>query len=229
MPTSPAYSLFMLLALGVFVLARRLQPSPVPPREQFLLGLAAFVGGTLAARLPFALLANEPYFSPRAWVADGKTLTTGLAGAYLSVELAKLALGVRAKTGDGLAIPLALALAVGRWGCFCNGCCAGVPTDFPWGVDFGDGLRRHPTQAYESLFHLAMAGVLWQIARRGWLRHQRLKLYLIAYCGYRFASEFIRTEAVFAGGLTYYQWFVLPCALALAVQWWWDAKSIRQV
>src|SRR5205807_2233689 len=120
------YSAFMLLALAVFLLARRCFPQPeIPPRQQIVLGLAAFIGGAFGAKLPFVLgLTGET----TAWLADGKTVTTGLVGAYVAVEVAKTALGVRAKTGDALAVPLALALAVGRWGCFFNGCCAGTPT-----------------------------------------------------------------------------------------------------
>src|SRR5262245_12106375 len=185
-----AYSAFMLLALAVFLLARRCFPQPdMPRRQQVALGLAAFVGGTFGAKLPFVIgLTGEA----TAWLADGKTVTTGLIGAYLAVELAKWRLGVRAKTGDALAVPLALALAVGRWGCFFNGCCAGTPTDLPWAIDFGDGVPRHPTQVYESLFHTAMALVLLACVGRDWFRRQRLKLYLIAYAGFRFLTEFIR-------------------------------------
>ena len=99
-------------------------------------------------------------------------------------------------------------------------CCAGTPTDLPWGVDFGDGVRRHPTQLYESLFHALMAGVLVEVVRRGWLRNQRLKLYLIAYFVYRFASEFIRPEPVVGLGLTFYQWASLAAVVGLSLQWW---------
>jgi prolipoprotein diacylglyceryltransferase len=145
------------------------------------------------------------------------------------VEVTKLALGVRVKTGDGYALPLAAALAVGRWGCFFNGCCYGAPTQLAWGVDFiGDGLR-HPTQIYESLFHAAMAMTLWYLADRDWLRFQRLKFYLIAYCCYRFATEFIRPEPIFATGLTFYQWFTLVFAMGLMLQWNWDRSWIGRV
>ena len=122
-------------------------------------------------------------------------------------------------------MPLALAVAVGRIGCFCNGCCYGIETDLPWGVDFGDHLRRHPTQIYESLFHLAMAALLFEIARRGLFRHQRLKLYLIAYCAFRFVTEFIRPEPPLGLGLTFYQWFSALMALALTAHWRFDAQT----
>ena len=114
----PGYLAFMLLAVGAFVLARRLFPPPRPARvpgpERLALALAAFVGGTLAAKLPFVWDADAGWWDLAAWVADGKTITTALVGAYLAVELVKLVLGVRAKTGDALAAPLAVALAVGR-------------------------------------------------------------------------------------------------------------------
>ena len=34
---------------------------------------------------------------------------------------------------------------------------AGVPTGLPWGIDFGDGIPRHPLMLYEMLF----LGLLW--------------------------------------------------------------------
>ena len=150
---------------------------------------------------------------------DGKTITTGLIGAYLGVEIAKFAMNVHVKTGDTFALPLALAMAVGRLGCFFNGCCHGIATDLPWGMDFGDHVHRHPTQLYESLFHITMAFVLWQFLRHQILCRQQLKFYLIAYGVYRFASEFIRPEAVYAHGLTFYQWvsLALIAGMALAV------------
>jgi phosphatidylglycerol---prolipoprotein diacylglyceryl transferase len=218
-----AYSLVMLLALAVFLLARRCFPQPdVPRRQQVALGLAAFVGGTFGAKLPFVLgLTGES----TAWLADGKTVTTGLVGAYLAVELTKAVLGVRAKTGDALAVPLALALAVGRWGCYFNGCCYGLPSDLPWAIDFGDGVPRHPTQGYESLFHAAMALALLWCVGRGWFRRNRLKLYLIAYATFRFLTEFLRPEPVVGLGLTFYQWVAVAGAAALVGQWWWDGRA----
>ena len=227
----PGYVAFMLLAVAAFVLARRLFPPPRParlaPLDRLTLALAAFVGGTLAAKLPFAW-SGAGFWDWATWTADGKTITTGLVGAYLSVEVAKLVLGVRAKTGDGLAVPVAVALAVGRLGCFVNPCCFGGPTTLPWGVDFGDGVRRHPTQLYESLFHAIWAVILVRLNRRDVLRYQRLKLYLLAYCGFRFAVEFIRVEPTWVGSLTYYQVVVIGFAAFLIGQWVVDARRVRR-
>ena len=50
-------------------------------------------------------------------------------------------------------------------------------------------------------------------------------LYIVAYLVYRFLTEFIRPEPVIGLGLTFYQWIALLGGMALAAQWWWDARS----
>ena len=222
-PQRLAYAVFMFLSFAVFLIAYRQMPKSaavvaLPVWKRLALMAAGFIGGSLGAKLPFT------WSDSGLWLADGKTITTGLIGGYLGVELAKLALGLRIKTGDAFALPLALGLAVGRWGCYFNGCCAGAATDLPWGVDFGDGVSRHPTQVYESIFHLSMALVLWQLLRRDALRFQLLKLYLIAYGAYRFLTEFIRPEPAWLMGLTYYQWVALLLIGGLAIQWFFDRR-----
>jgi phosphatidylglycerol:prolipoprotein diacylglycerol transferase len=220
-----AYTFFMAVSLVAFVLVRRYQPRSrtshpqLSIEERFALAMAAFVGGMLSAKLPFLSLDANGWFSSQTWLTDGKTVTTGIAGAYAMVEITKWFMGIRVKTGDSFALPLAIALSIGRLGCFFNGCCYGLPTQMPWGVDFfGDGLR-HPTQLYEVGFHLLMAVVLWHLAARDAFATHRLKFYLIAYCIFRFATEFLRPEPSLALGWTFYQWFSLVFASALALQW----------
>src|SRR4051794_21010921 len=105
MELSPAYAAFMALAAGVFALARRCFPNPaldrLTPARRRGVALGGFLGGVLGAKLPFAVAGGD--WLAGAWLADGKTVSTGLVGAYLGVEAAKRALGVRAKTGDGFA------------------------------------------------------------------------------------------------------------------------------
>lgn len=222
-----AYGLFMALALVAFLMVRRWQPrSPtshpkLSREEQYGLAMAAFVGGMLSAKLPFLLLEGNGWFpGGQVWIADGKTVTTGIAGAYAMVEITKWGMGIRVKTGDSFALPLAVALAIGRWGCFFNGCCYGIPTEMPWGVNFfGDG-PRHPTQLYEVAFHALMAIAIWRLAILDRLPTHRLQFYLIAYCIFRFATEFLRPEPGLALGWTFYQWFSLIFAVLLALQWY---------
>ena len=107
----------MLLSVAIFFLVAKLFPMPrattgLSPFEKWTLIGAAFIGGTLGGKLPF-VLAQKSWWSLEPWFMDGKTITTGLVGAYVSVEVAKAIQGIRVKTGDGFALPLAAALAVG--------------------------------------------------------------------------------------------------------------------
>lgn len=196
--------------------------------ERTVIRIGAFCGAMIGAKLPFALSDLPGLLSGRVWLENGKTIVFGLVGGYLGVEITKAWLGVRVKTGDSFAVPVAAAVGVGRMSCFVAGCCHGTATRLPWGVDFGDGVRRHPTQVYEMIFHSLAAVALAFCERRGWFIGQRFKLYLISYLIYRFLSETIRPEPIMAGGLTGYQWACLGLIPPFLGLWWGDARQIRK-
>jgi hypothetical protein len=201
------YAAIMLAAVAAgWTLFQRQSRQPGVPRWQLAaIALGAFCGGMIGAKLPFVLSDWEGFLSGTAWFADGKTILAGLVGGYFGAEATEWALGIRTKMCDVFAVPLAVGIGIGRLGCFHAGCCRGVPTSLPWGIDFGDGLARHPTQLYESAFHLSAAVVLWQLQRRGMFRGELIRFYLVAYFIYRFGTEFIRTEPTIWLGLTGYQ------------------------
>jgi prolipoprotein diacylglyceryltransferase len=205
------YALFMAAALGTALLLRR--RSTLPPLQRWGVAIAAIFGAGVGAKLPFVLLAGESFLSLPAWTADGKTILSGLVGGYAAVEVAKLLLGISAKTGDGFAVPLAAAVAVGRWGCFFNGCCS------------APGL---PVPLLESAFHAGMAVLLWRLEGVERFRWQLLKLYLIAYGLFRFLVEFVRTEPRVAWGLTAYQLGALALAALMSGLWWLDDLRKRR-
>jgi phosphatidylglycerol:prolipoprotein diacylglycerol transferase len=182
---------------------------------------AAIVGAAVGSKVlswledPVALLT---YANALDYLASGRTIVGGLLGGTLAVEWIKWTTGVRRRTGDLFAIPLTLAIAFGRIGCFLGGLTDhtyGFQTSLPWGVDFGDGIPRHPTQIYELLFMLLLA--MW-IKRLKWIPHREGDLYrtfLTGYLGFRFVIDFIKPDARFAG-LTAIQW---SCALGILAYW----------
>jgi phosphatidylglycerol:prolipoprotein diacylglycerol transferase len=113
---------------------------------------------------------------------------------------------------DLLMPSLALGYAIGRIGCFLNGCCYGAPTDLPWACQFHEPPvtgpltpPSHPTQLYSSLINLGIFGLLWLLARRATRPGQLFFSYLALYSIYRFGIEFLRkgyTAQVWFAGLT---------------------------
>jgi phosphatidylglycerol:prolipoprotein diacylglycerol transferase len=186
-----------------------------------IIGLALVVGAALSRvtqqRLPLS--------------AGEKLILFGLVGGYFGVVAAKWSLDIHVHTGDSFAVPVAAAVAIGRWGCFVAGCCYGTPTSLPWGVVFAnvDSQPRHPTQIYEFLFHATMAGLLYVLWRRRVFPGQLIKLYILAYMAYRFVTEFIRPEARLWAALTGYQWACLVLSGLFAWLWWRDARELRRV
>jgi phosphatidylglycerol:prolipoprotein diacylglycerol transferase len=199
--------LAMLSAVAVYLLqTRRAQGGPSLP-----ILLASLIGGLVGAKAPY-LLANARAFlagarDPEVLFA-GRTILGGMLGGIVAVRITKRQLGLRARKGDALVPAIGLGMAVGRLGCFFRGCCYGQVTRLPWGVDFGDGLHRHPTELYESAF-----GLLWFACTVGRPKGDRgvlFDLFVGSYFAFRFGLEFIRTETVVAWGLTGFQLVCLP-------------------
>jgi prolipoprotein diacylglyceryltransferase len=125
----------------------------------------------------------------------GKTIVGGLAGGLIAVELVKKRFGVTSPTGDLFAIPLASGIAIGRVGCFLTGLpdrTCGNPTNLPWGVDFGDGIPRHPTQLYEIAFLGALVLCLFAFSRRTHAQGDVFKVFMISYMAWRLLIDFAK-------------------------------------
>lgn len=232
-----AYTLCMIAATVVagFLLRRRQTGLGLDPMQRWGIAIGGLIGATFAAKLPFILGADPDASLADAWLSDGKTILWGLTGGYVGVELAKWSLLVTKSTGDSFVIPVAVAIAIGRVGCFLFGCCFGIPTDQSWGVAFvtapdAGSLLRHPTQIYEIVFHLSFALIAWASIRQTANKHSRqrtsttarfttgnwMPIYLISYAGFRFVTEFWRPENRLAAGLTLYQWSSIAIAAAFA-------------
>jgi phosphatidylglycerol---prolipoprotein diacylglyceryl transferase len=133
---------------------------------------AAVAGAALGSKVlywledPRATLQN--LYNP-AYLIEGKTIVGALIGGLITVEAMKRYIGLRISTGDLYSIPLAVGIAVGHIGCFLTGLgdnTYGTPTTLPWGVNFGDGIARHPTQLYEIVFLTILAPVLYKVLQR---------------------------------------------------------------
>jgi len=146
----------------------------------------------------------------------GQSIVGGLLGGLIGVEAAKALTRQTRSTGDAMVWPIAAGLAFGRVGCLVAGLhddTFGVATTLPWGLDFGDGVPRHPTQVYDAIAALGLVAAV-----RG--RFQRVpglqfKLFLSGYLLWRFGIDGLKpVPHAYAFGWSGIQWV---CAVALAL------------
>jgi prolipoprotein diacylglyceryltransferase len=148
-------------------------------------------------------------------LVQGKTVVGALLGGLIGVELTKKMIGVKRSTGDAFVYPLIVGTAVGRMGCFLTGLSDrtyGIATTLPWGVDFGDGISRHPTQLYEIIFLLGLIIFLKIRTRYHRQEGDLFKFYMIAYLSFRLLIDFIKPDFHPILGLSAIQ---LACLLGL--------------
>lgn len=209
------------MALGAAMWRRTLKQQQrggalAPGNFGVLVGL--LIGAALGNKLVFlierpdvalAILQGQP-------VWPGQSIVGGLLGGLIGVEIAKKLTGQTRSTGDAMVWPIAVGLAIGRIGCFLAGLhddTYGLPTTLPWGVDFGDDMRRHPTQLYEIAVVLTLGLTLHRarFATPG----LAFKLFLSTYLLWRLLVEFLKPVPVaWPLGLSGIQW---TCLVALAV------------
>jgi len=106
---------------------------------------------------------------------------------------------------DSIVPGLPLAQAIGRWGNWFNQELFGGPSDLPWAVEIDESRAAaaghpgvetfHPTFLYESLWNLALAGILILIDRTGRIRRGGLvAVYVVGYLAARLWLETVRID-----------------------------------
>ena len=146
----------------------------------------------------------------------------GVLGLYLFARRRKLKL---VDLLDFAAPAVALAQAIGRWGNFVNQELYGPPSDLPWAIfirpenrmaGFESFERFHPLFLYESLWNLALAGLLywlWRNHRERFRPPELFLLYLVGYAFGRFLLEFLRLDYVPVWGINFNQGVMLLTAI----------------
>ena len=202
--------------------------------EVVIIAVGAIIGAALGAKLsywlddPLTAFANFPDWRH---LLEGKSIIGALLGGVLGVELAKRAAHITESSGDAFVLPLTIGMCIGRIGCFLAGLpdhTYGTPTSLPWGIDFGDGIPRHPTQIYEIVFLLAQFTLIH--ARRAHFKRpgDRFRAFMIGYLTFRLLVEFIKPVFFsYPPGLSGLQWLCIaglvyyardiPCILGALV------------
>jgi len=163
-------------------------------------GLAGLVGGLLGARAGYVALHWRFFQSNPMEIVrldhGGLVFFGGLlVGVFSGLWTARRVELPLWKTLDLMVPPLILAHAIGRLGCFLNGCCYGKPSSVSWAVAFPmDGILRHPTQLYEAFFLSLLFLALLRLESRRPLAGTVFLSYGVLYGTWRFFVEFLRSD-----------------------------------
>lgn len=214
------YTVFMVLAFIAAFICYKMTATKINKEDRSnrtLIVVFALLGGILGAKIPILIFNYNILFKyPENinLIFSGKTIIGGLIGGFLAVFILKRTLNINIKTGNDIAAPAALGMAIGRIGCFLGGCCYGIEAPKLLGVNFGDGIYRYPTQLYEFVFDFGLFLFLLYLKNKKELKPGILFRYLLnSYLTFRFFIEFIRESDKIVFGITYYQIICLVCIL----------------
>lgn len=106
---------------------------------------------------------------------------------------------------------ITIAHGLGRIGCYLAGCCYGIETTSPLGVQFGTSLTSvWPTNLFEALFLIVLSIVLLYLAV---FKNSAycFPIYMLSYGAWRFGIEFIRGDhrGEFIGSLSPSQFWAI--------------------
>lgn len=151
---------------------------------------------------------------------------------------------------DVIAPAIALGIAIGRFGCFLNGCCWGDVCQLPWAVEFPmhsppwntevdrlmiptnalHTLPLHPTQLYSTIDGLILMGLLnafYPLRRRD---GEVMGLLMICYPITRFLIEHLRNdEGTFWAGMTISQTISIGLFVGGLVYWSFLLRTPRSL
>jgi phosphatidylglycerol:prolipoprotein diacylglycerol transferase len=220
------------VAFSLYLSLRRRFGDSISTPIRWTVVAAAVAGAALGSKVLYWFedpQATWMHLRDPAYLLGGKTIVGALLFGLVAVEAMKRYIGLDRSTGDLYAIPLALGIAIGRMGCFLTGLADdtyGIPTRLPWGIDFGDGIRRHPPQLYEIVFLIGIIPMLYHILRSipasgasnappsaGFRAGDAFKFFMVAYLSFRLLCDFIKPYPQVFLGLGTIQWACVLCLL----------------
>jgi prolipoprotein diacylglyceryl transferase len=214
-----AYGLIIAIGVicGVWLARVRWRDRGGDPDDISSIAIWAVPAGLIGARLYHVITDNEIYrghwfdnpftsdTSPWAVWKGGLGIPGGIIlGVAVGVYVAYRK-GIQLPTAfDAVAPAMPLAQAIGRFGNYFNQELFGRPTDLPWGLQIDPAHRPpefissptfHPTFLYESLWNLALVGVLIWLDKKRVIRPGRMfVLYIGGYFLGRLWVESLRSD-----------------------------------
>jgi phosphatidylglycerol---prolipoprotein diacylglyceryl transferase len=238
-------------ALGISVWRARREK--INPNIVYELATWLFLGGVIGARGVFVALHPQMIHGVgdifRSWQGGNVfygCILGGLTGSLLYWYRHPFPFWPMA---DVAAPAVAIGAAIGRIGCFLNGCCDGVICAWPWGVRFPAGshawtrqanaglispeqpfsLPVHPTQLYAAVAALFVLGCLMAYFPKRRRPGQVIALLMILYSATRWPIEALRgDEPALALGMSSAQLISVALIAGGAGLWLWLDQSASE-
>jgi phosphatidylglycerol:prolipoprotein diacylglycerol transferase len=123
---------------------------------------------------------------------------------------------------DIIAIYVPLLHSISRIGCFCAGCCHGMPTNMVWGITYTHPdvlipdafkfIKIHPTQLYSTVILFLIFCLMFFVYQHKFkIAGQLTSIYLMLATAERFFVDFLRSDQEF---------FSLPILKILSMHQW---------
>lgn len=217
------------VAFRYFLFLRKKQGDSIVQTNRMWIIIGAIFGSLIGSRLiggledPTQIAKAENVFL---YFYSNKTVLGGFLGGLFGVELIKKIIGEKQASGDLFTYPMLLGLIIGRIGCFSMGVYEetyGIQTNFITGMELGDGIKRHPVVLYEIGYLILLWLIIYFLTIKiSFAQGARFKLFIVGYCLFRFACDFIKPHynvwqtlstiqlTALAGLLWYIRYFVQP-------------------
>jgi len=246
--------LFLAFLASMNLAARVARRHKLDPDVIYDMALTVFIGGLIGARLFYVI----QYWGVkvhsladvfRVW-EGGIVLYGSIIGGTIAFFLFRLLRPFPLRPYlDAVAPALAIGIAIGRFGCFLNGCCFGDVCSLPWAVSFPEpsppwqahaaahligsnvhkSLPVHPTQIYsviDGVILCLLALAYFPLRKRD---GEVMALLMVTYPVTRVLIEYLRSdERVFFAGMTISQNISLVLLVCGLVYWFrlsrWPAE-----
>ncbi len=221
--TIHSYGFILALAfiVAIFIFLREARRNDIDQETILELSIVILISAVIGARLGHILLDLEYYRTYPSQVFNisrgGLVFHTGLIASIISGSIwcyfRRLS---PMRIADIVAPSIPLGYAIGRIGCFLNGCCYGIKTEVPWAFPLYvvDRFPRHPVQLYSAFFGIIIFTIIWKYRDKSLFPGYLLFLYIGLYSIARFLVEFVRESEYFIWGLKTAQFVSIVAAFA---------------
>jgi len=214
------------LIIGIFLATKRSKKNELNKEDVLYASLLGAVGIGVGGKILYLITIAKPLWENRTILFEQKALLYkvlqggfvfygGLFGAFIAIWIYCRAYHINSENMFLAILPsVPLIHAFGRIGCFCAGCCYGIPYDGLGHIVFEKsqvaplGIPLFPVQLVESVWNFLLFVILEIVVQKTKSIRISIASYMLGYGIMRFCLEFFRGDAGrgFIGRLSTSQW-----------------------